>query len=58
MCTSSILKSLLNWTILPQYVAYFALKIFWAFLTSSQLCLAYPVLKVWKTERKNTTFQK
>ena len=40
-------------------IAYFALKIFWAFLIFSQLCLAYPVLKIlenWKKLLKIETF--
>ena len=43
-------------TVSQMGVAYFALKIFWAFLTFSQLRLAYPVLKTLGNWKKNTVF--
>ena len=45
-------------TISQKGVAYFALKVFWPFLTFSQLCFAYTVLKVlanWK--KKHNLFR-
>ena len=37
-------------------VAHSALKIFWAFLTFSQLCLAYPVLKILENRKQKHNF--
>ena len=43
-------------TVYQMVVAYFALKIFWAFLTFSQLYLAYPVLKILENWKKKHNF--
>ena len=40
-------------TVSQMGVAYFVLKIFWAFLTFSQFCLANPVLKILENRKKN-----
>ena len=40
----------------PIGVSYFALKIFWAFLTFPQLCLAYPVLIILENWKKKHNF--
>ena len=41
-------------TVSQMGVTYFSLKIFWAFMTFSKLCLAYPVLKILKNWKEKT----
>ena len=43
-------------TVSQMGVAYFSLKILWAFLTFSQICLAYPVLNILENWKKKHTF--
>ena len=57
-----ICPKILNWTffaIVSQIgVAYSTMRIFRAFMTFSQLCLAYPVLKIFENwKKKHTYFQ-
>ena len=37
-------------------LAYFALEVFWTFMTFSRLCLSYPVLKIWENWKKKHNF--
>ena len=57
-----ICPKILNWTFFSTVsqidVEYSTMRIFRAFMTFSQLCLAYPVLKIFENwKKKHTYFQ-